>query len=311
VSAKGLNASGVDFQKTVLNEIHGAVLHSPHVSFSISTRQPVAFVLNRQAFDEKCVEEAVEAGAELFLDAGGKKLSRSNGCWRVETPSGDFDSKVVAGCDGLGSFVAREGGFPPFKRFASSWEAEFSFQQAPSDKVHVFLDQAIAPNFFAWVVPVNEKKARVGLATTEPPLLNSGKKKFLQKLGLDEGKKTGREFNYSIPLFPRAVTQKETLLLVGDAAGQVKSTTGGGIAFGGLCGRKAADSIGNYLSNGVLDYEKRWRKEFEKTFRLHWFLHSKFFSLPNAALDFAFGFARLSGVPFVLEKAGDMDFILK
>ena len=188
VSAKGLNASGVDFQKTVLNEIHGAVLHSPHVSFSISTRQPVAFVLNWQAFDEKCVEEAVEAGAELFLDAGGKKLSRSNGCWRVETPSGDFDSKVVAGCDGLGSFVAREGGFPPFKRFASSWEAEFSFQQAPSDKVHVFLDQAIAPNFFAWVVPVNEKKARVGLATTEPPLLNSGKKKFLQKLGLDEGK---------------------------------------------------------------------------------------------------------------------------
>ena len=312
VSAKGLKESGVDFKKTVLNEIHGAVLHSPNVSFTVSRREPVAFVLNRQAFDEKCVSEAVEEGAELFLNSGGRRLSANAGGWRVETPSGAFHSKIVAGCDGLGSFVAREGGFPSFKRFVSAWEAEFSFHQTPSDKVHVFLDQSIAPNFFAWVVPVNGEMARVGLATTEPHLLNSGKKRLLQKLGLsDEKQKTGREFNYSIPLFPRAITQKQNILLVGDAAGQVKSTTGGGIAFGGSCGRKASESIANYFSNGVLDYEHRWRKEFEKTFRMHWLLHSKLFSLPNAALDFAFGVAKLSGASFVLEQAGDMDFILK
>ncbi|MFH1056982.1 MAG: NAD(P)/FAD-dependent oxidoreductase [Candidatus Micrarchaeota archaeon] len=311
VSASGLKASGVDFKKTVLNEIHGAVLHSPGVSFTVETREPVAFVLDRQKFDEKCVDEAVGKGAELFLNAPARRLSRSNGGWTVEANSNSFSAEVVAGCDGLTSFVARAGGFPAFKRFVSAWEAEFSFTQNPRDKVHVFLDQSIAPGFFAWAVPVNESLARVGLATVKPPLLNSGRRKLLEKLSLDDGKKTGREFNYSIPLFPRDITQKENLLLVGDAAGQVKSTTGGGIVFGGLCGRKAAEGVENYFANGILDYEKRWRGEFEKTFKTHWLLHSKLFSLPNYALDCAFGFAKLSGAPFLLEAIGDMDFVVK
>ncbi|MEM4255437.1 MAG: NAD(P)/FAD-dependent oxidoreductase [Candidatus Norongarragalinales archaeon] len=310
VSASGLERIGVDFKKTVLNEIHGAIVHSPRVSFSVQTKTPVAFVLDRQAFDEKCVGEAINKGAELFLNAGARKLSQ-NGGLSITTPSGEFHSRVVVGADGLGSFVARESGLPPFRRFASAWEAEYSFTQETPDKVHVFLDQSIAPNFFAWSVPVNESTARVGLATTNPSALNSGKRKLLKKMGLGEEKKKGREFNYSIPLFPRSKTQKDSVILVGDAAGQVKSTTGGGIVFGGLCGQQAASAIENYFENGVLDYEQRWRKAYEKTFRMHWLLHSKLFSLPNVGLDFAFAFAKLSGVPFALERIGDMDFVFK
>ena len=311
VSSNGLKKSGVDFRKSVLNEIHGAVLHSPNVSFSLTTKTPVAFVLDRQAFDEKCVDEAERKGVELFLGFRGEKIERNNGDWMVNNGSKTVNSEIVVGCDGLSSFVAREGEFPNFKRFVSAWEAEYSFPQEPLDKVHVFLDQTIAPGFFAWVVPVNDSTARVGLATAQPSFLNSGKKKLLRKIGVTENQKKGREFNYSIPLFPRAQTQKDTLLLVGDAAGQVKSTTGGGIAFGGLCGSKAADSINNYFENGVLDYEQRWRESFEKTFRLHWLLHSSLFALPNFGLDMAFGAAKLSGIPFLLEKFGDMDFVLR
>lgn len=312
VSSSGLRSLGVGFKRTVLNEIHGAVLHSPSgVSFQVERKQPVAFVLDRQAFDEQCVSEAVRAGAELRLSAGARKITRrSDGFWRVETPSGAFVSKVVVGCDGLSSFVARSQGFPQFKSFVSAWEAEFDFPQAPPDKVHVYTDQSIARNFFAWSVPVSGKKARVGLATTAPAGLNAGKKLLLKKLGLSERQNAGREFNYSIPLFPRSVTQKETVLLAGDAAGQVKSTTGGGIVFGGLCGAQAAESVAQFLSGGKLDYEARWRREYEKTFKLHWLLHSRLFSLPNFALDWVFGFAKLSGVPFALEKLGDMDFVL-
>ena len=91
----------------------------------------------------------------------------------------------------------------------------------------------------------------------------------------------------------------------------MKSTAGGGIVFGGLCGLKAADAIENYFKNGVLDYEERWRDAFGKTFKLHWFLHSGLFGLPNLGLDWAAGFAKLSGMPFLLEKFGDMDFVFK
>lgn len=311
VSATGLDAIGVDFRKTVLHEIHGAVLHAPNVSFTVTRKKPVAYVLNRQQFDTKCVDEAVKAGAELFLDSRVSSLSQTSDRCSVEAGKRKFESELVAGCDGLTSFTARAGNFPTFRRFVSAWEAEYSFPQEPLDKVHVFLDQTIAPNFFAWSVPVDETTARVGLATTNPSSLNTGKRKLLEKMKLDDSKKIGREFNYSIPLFPRSETQKGRVMLVGDAAGQVKSTTGGGIVFGGLCGGKAAESSQAFLDGGNLDYETKWRNAYEKTFKMHWLLHSKVFSLPNFALDFAFGAAKVSGVPFVLEKAGDMDFILK
>ncbi|HIH20149.1 TPA: NAD(P)/FAD-dependent oxidoreductase [Candidatus Micrarchaeota archaeon] len=311
VSRSGLEKSGVDFRPTVLKEIHGAVIHGPRVSFSVTTKKPVAFVLDRQAFDEKCVAEAQKQGVELFLDSRAESLSKHDGNWNLSAGGNDFHSKVVVGCDGLSSFVAREGGFPAFPHFVSAWEAEFSYAQAPADKVHVFLDQALAQGFFAWTVPVDETTARVGLATINPSALNAGKSRLLQKLGLSDSNKKGREFNYSIPLFPREQTQKDTLLLVGDAAGQVKSTTGGGIAFGGYCGLKAADAVENYFKGNALDYEERWRGAFAKTFQLHWLLHSHLFSLPNYALDMALGFAKLSGVPFLLENFGDMDFIFR
>lgn len=311
VSATGLKSIGVNFKPTVVSEIHGAVLHSPRFSFTVHRKEPVAYALDRQAFDETCVSEAVDAGAELHLNSGARNIAKHKGGWKVETPSGAFTSKVLVGCDGLTSFVARSCGFPAFKRFVSAWEAEFDFPQDPQDKVHVWMDQNVAKNFFAWSVPVNPHCARVGLATTIPPTLNEGKAILLKKMGLSEKQKSGREFNYSIPLFPRSATQSESALVVGDAAGQVKSTTGGGIVFGGLCGVKAAESVKQFLDGGVLDYEERWRKAYEKTFKMHWFLHDKVFSLPNAGLDFAFASAKLSGVPFILEKAGDMDFILK
>ncbi len=313
VSATGLKSIGVNYRPTVVSKIHGAVVHSPAFSFTVRRKQPVAYALDRQAFDETCVNEAVDAGAQLFLGSGARAIERngSNGGWIVKTKpkSKEFHSRVVVGADGLSSTVARELAFPPFRRFVSAWEAEFSFAQEPADKVHVFLDQAIAKGFFAWSVPVDESTARVGLATAHPSSLNAGKQRLLKKLSLQEGQKKGREFNYSIPLFPRAQTQKESVLLVGDAAGQVKSTTGGGIVFGGLCGEQAAGAIDNYFASGVMDYESRWRKAYERTFKMHWLLHDRLFSLPNAGLDFAFAFAKLAGVPLALEKFGDMDFI--
>ena len=313
VSATGLKSIGVNYRPTVVNKIHGAVVHSPQLSFTVSRKEPVAYALDRQAFDEACVNEAVDAGAQLFLGSGARAIEKNNGGWIVKTTSKSkiFRSKVVVGADGLSSTVARALAFPPFRRFVSAWEAEYSFAQEPADKVHVFLDQAIAKGFFAWSVPVDENTARVGLATASPSSLNAGKQRLLKKLSLREGQKKGREFNYSIPLFPRAQTQKESVLLVGDAAGQVKSTTGGGIVFGGLCGAQAAASVKQFLDGGMLDYEQRWRKAYEKAFKMHWLLHDRVFSLPNAGLDFAFAFAKLACVPLALEKFGDMDFVFK
>lgn len=64
---------------------------------------------------------------------------------------------------------------------------------------------------------------------------------------------------------PLSRTYADRALAVGDAAGQVKPTSGGGIYYGMLSAREAADTVaeafkrGTLTRDGLSTYEKRWR----------------------------------------------------
>jgi flavin-dependent dehydrogenase len=68
-----------------------------------------------------------------------------------------------------------------------------------------------------------------------------------------------------LPLSSVRRTYGDRLLVVGDAAGLVKSTTGGGIYYSLLSASLAADVLTDALANGDLraeslaEYERRWR----------------------------------------------------
>src|SRR3989344_3480208 len=68
-----------------------------------------------------------------------------------------------------------------------------------------------------------------------------------------------------IPIYnPKNVTSKDNVCLIGDAAGQIKSITGGGIVYGMRAGKILADCLNNNL-----DYEKEWRKKLHKDLMFH------------------------------------------
>jgi flavin-dependent dehydrogenase len=107
-------------------------------------------------------------------------------------------------------------------------------------------------------VPAEEGTVRVGLATGS---------------GREAGRLLGRFLNARfpkaqvvrqvgglIPIGPPERTQGGRVLLVGDAAGQVKPTSGGGLYFLALC----AGIAGEFAARGpeaLPDYESRWRDE--------------------------------------------------
>ena len=68
-----------------------------------------------------------------------------------------------------------------------------------------------------------------------------------------------------LPLAPIARTWTERILVVGDAAGLVKPTTGGGIYYGLLTGHLGATVLGDVLRDdgfggrNLKEYERRWR----------------------------------------------------
>jgi flavin-dependent dehydrogenase len=182
-----------------------------------------------------------------------------------------------------------------------------------AELVEVFLDNALFPGFFGWIVPA-AGGARIGFGTTMHANARAAEKKFFagKAARAAVGKKApSREYWAVIPAALRGKTQMGNALLVGDAAGQVKASTGGGVVFGGMCAKIAAESIYESISRGApLGYEAAWKKKYGKTLAAHSFARNFLGALPNPLLDFFVASMNL-GPRKLLERFGDMDFVLK
>jgi len=310
ISASGLPRTGIHYQDAVVHEIFGANIRCRDTCLSVRRKEPVAYVLNRFKLDQISVEQALDVGAELKTSARFEKWH--DGQHYAETAAGTMHAEYLVGADGVASAVARQCGFPALKHFAVAWEGEFeSATLKEPDVVDVFLD---IPGLFGWAVPAGESTVRVGLATNTAVQLQHHKTRLLEEPVIRaqlHGARKVREFHHTIPLTCRRQTQRGNVMLVGDAAGQVKATTGGGIVFGALCAQELADAVKKNTEGATLDYETRWRQKYAGALDNHRRLRKMMDAIPPGLTAFGIGvFGALGGKHF-LEKRGDMDFILQ
>ncbi|VVB73747.1 Digeranylgeranylglycerophospholipid reductase [uncultured archaeon] len=310
-SESGLRSTGIPFSEATLNYINGAVIHSQNEDLTLKLREKKAIVFDRQVFDERSVSRAVSAGAELRLGSRVTSFRANN----LSTSEGSIGAKVIVGADGVASSTAAAYQFPVIKRFVYCYEAEISNADvAHKDLVEVFFDNRMLPGFFGWIVPVDEKTARVGFGVDDPSKMMRAKNDFFSRKEVSPYKSgdTVRDFHASIPARPRASTQKGNVILVGDAAGQTKSTTGGGLVFGSLCAKEAGASIAGHLSDGKeLDYEKRWRSKYGLTLSLHRNLRRLADRMDDSLIDAALSLNRNPLSLSLLSRFGDMDFLFR
>jgi flavin-dependent dehydrogenase len=131
-------------------------------------------------------------------------------------------------------------------------------------------------------------------------------------------KKIGKgmlEFN--LGAFPVETVEKtvaERFLLVGDAAGQVKASTGGGVITGGIAARIAGKACVKALeeedfSEGFLkaEYEDKWRAEIGLELKVHEVLRSLFDALSDEDLERLFDVALEEKVDELMVKYRDTD----
>jgi flavin-dependent dehydrogenase len=104
-----------------------------------------------------------------------------------------------------------------------------------------------------------------------------------------------------IPLRPLPRTSAAGIVVVGDAAGQVKPTTGGGIYYGLLCAGIAADVLhraicGSDLSAGALrEYDRRWHRLLSRELRIGRWSRWLFEQLNDRQIDRLFQMVQESG----------------
>lgn len=314
VSKTGLERLDVDYRRSVLNEIRGARFVAGKTEFRVGGSETKAYVVDRQAFDEECVNEALKKGAFLYLKNKVASFRAKPNSIAVKA-SKTFYCSAIVGADGANSAVAAHFNFPQLKQLLA-YQSEWSrINVGDSKNVSVILDP-VFKGFFAWIVPVNEGSARIGFATSDYENFQNAKKTLfacnaVDDLEISKGRKAS-EFHALLPQAPRALTQKDKVLLAGDAAGQVKATSGGGIVFGGLCAKTAGECLAEHLlEENKLDYEKTWRARYGGVLKKHFLLRKFCDALPSAAVELCAAAAGLFGLNRLVDRFGDMDFLVR
>jgi flavin-dependent dehydrogenase len=181
-----------------------------------------------------------------------------------------------------------------------------------SDFVEVFFGRRFAANGFAWSVPAAEGTARVGLLTER---FREAKPCF-ERLRA-ECHSSGRILSYQsgmIPIGPARRTVADGFLIVGDAAGQAKPTSGGGIYTGMLCGRIAGEVaarcalVGKTTARFLREYERRWRTKLDRELSLGMRAHHILTQLDDAAIAAGLKLLALPQLRKLIERFGDIDY---
>ncbi len=306
-SSRGLSNIDVDYKDALVNTMTGAVLHGGGEELVVQTSETKAYILDRGIFAELIAKEAQQAGAKIILK---KRITKEE---LVELAKDERN--IIVGADGAISMVASAFDFPKINEYILTYKAEYENVKIKDiHKVELFFSNKIAKRFFGWTVPYTKTKLEVGIGissyskkTSTATFNEFVETKYIKELLMGSKKVAG--YASIIPLEFRKKTVKGNVLLVGDAAGQVKATTGGGIIFGASCAKIAASVISKNIKNNepLANYEKEWRKKYELDLKMHKILHSYYSGLSEKSFALVIKISKLVGFETFLAKYGDMD----
>jgi len=302
-------------ESVIVRQVNGAKLFSPSGRWLRLWRQEVqAYIIDRVAFDIALASKAQGKGAEYVLNSPVKDVEVGNDRVEVVCQGGklNFEARAVVVATGVGSKLVGRLGLGKVGDFVMGAQVEVETREV--DEIEVYFGQEIAPGFFAWLVPTLPNRALVGLLSRRSPGHYLGK--LISSLVV-QGKIVSAEAEPSyggIPLKPLPRTYSERLVVVGDAAGQVKPTTGGGIHYGLLCADVAANTLcraletDNLSARSLASYEREWKRRLGWELKLGYWARKLYERLSDRRIDRIFDIIKSNGIDETLLKAEELSF---
>jgi len=323
VSRRVLDLAGSD--RMVRSPVRGASVFGPSLgSIAFKADEPRAYVIDRAGLDGYLAERAARAGAEFRSGARfDERLPPSDGRERLRLTTGEGESfevraRVVVGADGVSSAVARAYRLRRPVEILPAFEAEIPSSPGDPETVEVYLGRSVSPGLFGWWIPDGAGGARVGVAVdADGTPARVYYDRLVAHLARRFGAPLGRPTAYlvsGIPIGTVPRTHGERVVLVGDAAAQVKPLSGGGIYTGMRCAEIAARVLDSGLRQGDLgaaalaEYDRAWRAELGEEFRRALYLRRVFTRLSDRDLDALIEALRSGGLHATIVAFGDIDF---
>ncbi len=270
-----------------------------------------AWLVDRQGLDRSLASRAVQAGAELLLGTPVEAIRPVAQHLEVAMGERRVSTRLAVLATGAMSTLPQTCGLKPPPAFYQTAQLRAELSGLSGAEVH--LGQAITPGSFAYAVPVPGEMPRLGLITrTGAWRAMRGFLDRLEKagrLGRVAGKATCRRIPMGVS--PRSVRGR--ILAVGDAAGQAKTTTGGGIYFGMMCADLLADTIlearldGDFCLSRLAGYDRLWKKRFRIELRAGHLVRRLFEHIDDRELEELVGILEEPEVRGLLAREADFD----
>lgn len=266
-------------------------VHGIRVIFPDGTEKHLTeegYVLEKHLFERWIADEAISAGASLFLGHKLTSMERiENGSfdgWMCDGKGDQFpiQAKIVIDASGVAAVCSKivklDDGNPLNSQGKVVAGMQYEMTDVPTDG---YLDFYIWPKYaekgYLWMIPKCEGRANVGLVTEDRPRAKKSLDEFIAAThfqGLNQTLPPWKEkgnpaFGGTIPISgPFENTHFDGLMLVGDAAGFTSPLFEGGSHLALKSAVYAAETAATAISDGNLSadqlsaYPKLWKAEF-------------------------------------------------
>lgn len=298
-------------------EFKSAKLIGPLEQISYFARNStVAYAVDKSALNKFLADKAISAGVSYRFSSRVIDIQIVKDEVHIYTllknVAATFKSQIAILATGFNSRLIEKSGFRNINNFTIGAQVEVVLHNCAEPEI--FVDNLLAPGGFGWLIPTWGNKGLAGILCQHRPkyFLNEFKSYLISKDKIafsDSVPKYG-----VIPLKSLKKTSSNRLLVIGEAAGQVKPTTGGGIYYGILCADIAAFVIdegfkkNNLSPNQLSNYEKRWHKVLKAELASAYFLHLIWKRLNNKHLIYMQNIIRKLRIAELINKSEDFEF---
>ncbi|WP_321211825.1 NAD(P)/FAD-dependent oxidoreductase [Methanothermobacter sp. DP] len=308
VSVGGLESLGIEPNpRWITKKLDGVRLVSPNGTDVWLTSDKVelpeaGYILERKVFDKHMAMDAARAGSEIMVKTLATGMEKTGDGYLVsaECMGREFEIKarIVIAADGPESRVARWAGLNTATRpkdMESAAQFEMVGVEMEDNNCIEFYFGSVAPGGYAWIFPKGDDIANVGLGVLSTETDKSAYEHLLEFVESCPATRNAQPVELNIGGDPVGGMPKElvadSLMVVGDAAGQVNPLTGGGIISGMtggmLAGRVAAAAVseGDVSKKRLSEYERLCREEIGKEIDRYLKVKDYMLTLSDSELD--------------------------
>ena len=311
VSINGIENLGIiPSSNAIENKIKYARISSYSKSFELNAEEQKVIVLDRRVFDKQIAFQTQRMGGDIRTRCSMQSITKKNDLdddnyhYDLRTSEGNLKCNYFVDARGVSSILKRNR-----EGVLQSAQYEVYASWIERDTIEVKFDSERYPGFFAWIIPTGSGRAKVGVAGKSINAMAALKAYMDSK-----GKVYSVIRKVYAPIWIRgpldAFVYGRTVI-IGDAAGQTKPTTAGGIytcGMGGiLAGRAIAKAIKQNNDNCLSEYQKNWSSIFKEEFERMIIARRLLERLDNKAIDRLFLTISQTETE-QLSKIGNFDF---